>query len=421
MKKNTTILVSLFLMALTANSQTKTIEINRLFHQKVPEGKVWVLSNKKTYKAIFSNGVYTSGTACNAAFLSNPNYIYGISYIEPSANSRSRPQTIGFTFKEAPLRLERDVWLIKPHFLLEHHMDSEDLLRSIKWQYQPKEIVFYPGTTVFTSSCLANIVIHERNLNQNDLNYLKVKSKKADDARRLEAIDQNRRLLEERKLKLAKFYDLERAFEPYDISNLNQVRYFVPTADSLSSLLINTITNTVGNSKDSFKQIANMFKSEYAVQLKLNWDSLGNLIKIAGDTTIIKSKVLENNKYFKLASEPLVKAETLSRKCKLSASISCQVAMTTGREYTFWVKQTKKGYKFATPSKFWADDYSSPKEFYKEMKLVEDYLIQKSEDVSDYTKVIITEVKYSIKASSPMFHQPVSKEINGYCFKKVSK
>ena len=147
-----TVFLTLFLQS--AICQQRQIEITKYNKRTVPIGKEWVISNSKTYKAMFSEGVFRSGTACNASFHSNPSFIFGICFQKDSSSR----QTIGFTFKELS-QIDDNVYLIKPfHFL----NDAFELRNSVNWIDQKREIVFEAGTEVWTYSCLSDIIIEER-------------------------------------------------------------------------------------------------------------------------------------------------------------------------------------------------------------------------------------------------------------------
>jgi hypothetical protein len=140
----------------SANCQQKQVELTKFNSRTVPPGEEWVISNDKSYSAIFSDGVFESGTACNAAFHSTPSYIFGIIY---KKDSLAR-ETIGFTFKQVN-QINDNVFSIQPYMFIN---DVSQVSYSLTWLFQKQEIVFKPGTTVWTYGCLTNILINIRPL-----------------------------------------------------------------------------------------------------------------------------------------------------------------------------------------------------------------------------------------------------------------
>jgi len=132
----------LALVTHSAICQQKTIEITKYNKRTVPPGKEWVISNSKSYKIIFSDGVFESGTSCNASFHSTPSFIFGICYKEPTASR----QEIGFTFKDVS-RFDNEVYLIQPRIFL-HSIYAIQYLE--KTEFKSEELVFKAGSEVWT-------------------------------------------------------------------------------------------------------------------------------------------------------------------------------------------------------------------------------------------------------------------------------
>ncbi|MFB2121200.1 hypothetical protein [Parapedobacter sp. 2B3] len=145
--------------------EAKEIVISRA-HRQVPDGKVWFISNQQDHKVLFSEGALQSGTFCYASLYSNPRHVFGISYLENLEHRSRRPKTIGFTFRSMEETIGSDVYLIKPHFILHHENGIDDVKNSLSWDFELMQVVFYPGTVVFTNGCIAEITVVERELTE---------------------------------------------------------------------------------------------------------------------------------------------------------------------------------------------------------------------------------------------------------------
>ncbi|WP_293302489.1 WG repeat-containing protein [Pedobacter sp. UBA4863] len=158
------ILVGVLLTSNLSAQNIKEIQLEK-FPQTVPNGKVWFINNLKTYKGLLVDGIKQSGTMCNAAFHSNPNYLFGITYYEPN---QSTPKTLGFTFSDAST-LDNITYQLKPKFFIEDNMDIQDALKnSLTSSFKPKEIIFYAGTSVKLTSCISKLTIFQRDINEHD-------------------------------------------------------------------------------------------------------------------------------------------------------------------------------------------------------------------------------------------------------------
>ncbi len=169
--KFTKLLVSLsFLVCLAGYSfgqDVKEVLVSRAYRQ-VPEGKVWVLSNQKTFKVLFAEGALQSGTFCYASLYSNPRNVFGISYHDGLEPKSRRPINIGFTFQNMEETIGSDVHLIRPHFIMQHGIGMDAIKNSLSWEYEPMEVVFYPETVVFTNGCILEMVLFEREMTETD-------------------------------------------------------------------------------------------------------------------------------------------------------------------------------------------------------------------------------------------------------------
>lgn len=157
--------VIICLSANTFGQDMKEVIISRA-HRQVPEGKVWFISNQETHKVLFSEAALQSGTFCYASLYSNPRHVFGISYSENLDHKSRRPKTIGFTFQSIEETIGSDVYLIKPHFILHHENGINAIKNSLSWEFKPMKVVFYPGTVVFTTGCISEITVFEREMTE---------------------------------------------------------------------------------------------------------------------------------------------------------------------------------------------------------------------------------------------------------------
>jgi|GEM_PF-6711389 len=166
------------LSADTFGQDVKEVLVSRAY-RKVPNGKVWFISNQYIHEALFSEGALQSGTFCHASLYSNPRHAFGIAYHDGFEQEGKRPKNIGFTFQSMEETIGSDVYLIKPHFILHHENGIDAIKNSLSWEYEPMEVVFYPETVVFTNSCISEMVLFEREMTETDkTKYQKVIPKK---------------------------------------------------------------------------------------------------------------------------------------------------------------------------------------------------------------------------------------------------
>ncbi|SEL44737.1 hypothetical protein [Parapedobacter koreensis] len=159
-----------FIVCLSADTfgqDVKEVLVSRA-HRKVPNGKVWSISNQETHKVLFSEGALQSGTFCYAFLYSNPGHVFGIAYQDGLEPKNRRPKNIGFTFQNMEETIGSDVYLIKPHFILRNGIGMDAVKNSLSWEYEPTEAVFYPETVVFTNGCISEMVLFEREMTETD-------------------------------------------------------------------------------------------------------------------------------------------------------------------------------------------------------------------------------------------------------------
>lgn len=149
-------IATLICSAIAHAQSTNEIILTR-YPQKVPSGKVWYINNTQSIKISFIKDALTSGTACNAAFYSNPRFTSGIQYI---GGKSMNTNLLLFTFKEATT-MDNIVYNIKPIFFLD---DAEKIPQALTWKFSPVEIKFYTGTNVWLTQCFDKMTIFERNL-----------------------------------------------------------------------------------------------------------------------------------------------------------------------------------------------------------------------------------------------------------------
>jgi hypothetical protein len=277
--------IPLILLYFISYSQNKEVEVNSHLRYTVPEGKVLELTNTKFYKIILSDGVFRSGSSCNAIALSNPKHLYGISYYENIEKDERRPKTIGFTFKEIK-HSHDDVYQVKPYFLLEENMNGDDITRSLNWKFQPQKIVFYPGMTVFPSSCIRSILLSERSMTvQERAVYNKIKAerselKKAEEQRKEQERAQQK--LQAQKAIIDKFNDINSIYESKDIYNLKQLKL----SDSIISPMLNAVVLKINNSiEDEFLKMEREKLYRNSVSVIGFWNTNGHILSLRTEKT----------------------------------------------------------------------------------------------------------------------------------------
>jgi hypothetical protein len=141
--------------SISSLSQTKTVFITN-DTKIVPEGKKWKLEIGKSTKIQVNSGTLTTGTYCNAMFLSNPRVIWNInkgnryhaeSFGIKFENLEEVPFTNGYTFNIIPI-LFIDV--------------QKEAIGS-------KKLVFMAGESVFIGSCLEAIEFIEVNMTPEEI------------------------------------------------------------------------------------------------------------------------------------------------------------------------------------------------------------------------------------------------------------
>ncbi|WP_113660968.1 hypothetical protein [Pedobacter nanyangensis] len=323
------LIASSFVFNLVCFAQTKEVEINQLFRYTVPEGKVVELTNTKFHKLILSDGVFRSGSACNAAAYSNPKYLYGISYYESLEEYQSGPKTIGFTFSEINHDHD-DVYQVKPYYLLNNDMGMNDLRKSLDWKFSSQKIAFYPGTTLFPSSCIRSIVLTERAMTQNEANLFNKKraeiTKVNEKAKAILAQAKAKEDMEQRakqeQLRIEKFNNPKSIYRLKELNNFPKIDTTNKALTNISNLIIDKLTqknNTV------FLRIKNPYYQNSSFKIIGQWDTLGNItslrlspsnqslnsidLKLSDDNMITaKLKVL-----LKLTERPIVKVDSKSK------------------------------------------------------------------------------------------------------------
>lgn len=245
-------------------------------YRTVPDGKVWVLSNQQDHKVLFQKGAFKSGTSCYAAIYSNPGYLFGISYYGGIENDNSRPKTIGFTFKSLEQIFGSDVHLIQPYFLLKHGMNGDDISNSLSWDYEPMEMVFYPGTVVFASSCIAEMILVERDMTESDNAAYQQKALRNKELQQIkeDSEQQQKRDFETQqvKAKREKFNNPNSVYDLWELDNLNALKF----DSSIQEEALNTIINLVkSQEKTAYRQYV-----YETIQASVQWDSLGNVVDI---------------------------------------------------------------------------------------------------------------------------------------------
>ena len=245
-------------------------------YRTVPDGKVWVLSNQQDHKVLFQKGAFKSGTSCYAAIYSNPGYLFGISYYDIVENNNGRPKTIGFTFERLEETFGSDVHLIQPYFILKHGMNGDDISNSLSWDYEPMEMVFYPGTVVFTSSCIEEMMLAERAMTDADkeaYQQIALKNEESLRIKRESELKQKRDFeAQEAEAKREKFNDPNYVYDLWELDNLNALKF----DSSIQEEALNTIINLV---KSQEKAAYRQYVYE-TIQASVQWDSLGNVVDI---------------------------------------------------------------------------------------------------------------------------------------------
>lgn len=334
-------------------AQSKEIEINQLYRYIVPEGKVVELTNSKFYKIILSNGSFRSGTACNSAMHSNPSYIYGISYYENIKEDDRQAKTIGFTFQDIKHHYD-DIYQVKPYFLLKDDMGMDDLRKSLNWKFSPQKIVFYPGMSVFPTSCVRSMMLTQRDMSMNEQKAYDFIKKK-----RLElkvAKEKDKTLQEEReKARVAqeaknKFNNLSSVYTEYDVANVKDLKYL----NTLLMPLLKALSLKLGTVPyDKFFKLNSKSRYQEPLYVLAQWDSLGiikslslrenaahgekiNIDLLSPDSNTVKLK-----QYLKLKNKPIAKLDGLQRYCNFQSYL-LTLNYSIGDKEFFAVKKTDK-------------------------------------------------------------------------------
>jgi hypothetical protein len=134
--------------------------------KKVPEGKVWKIERGQQVKIQVSDGTLSSGSYCNAMFLSNPGIIFNINRGD-YYNAEGYGIIIS-SFEKVPYTNDR-TFLITPLSIIDKDFDISQFRNLEPKDIGTKEIVFKAGETVFAGSCFESIEVIESDLSKEDL------------------------------------------------------------------------------------------------------------------------------------------------------------------------------------------------------------------------------------------------------------
>jgi len=341
------LITTVFFTALNCFGQQKEIELTKYYRRTVPPGKVWYISNTRAHKLLLPHGFFESGTACNASVHSNPAFIYGILCIDTVTQVSSLPKTFGFTVKDNPEWLHDNVYAIQPYFLIKTDLDDSVLANSLKWQYSPDEIVFYPGMVLQTSACINNLIIYERTMTVKDQkSFAAAKATLFKQKQAIEQENSNREKLVAQQ-KLAKFNDRS------SIYKLNEINYY-------GRIIKDMLTDTVAS------KIASLFRDSIAGSSALHlyvhvlWDSTGNVTSFSGNHSLSKFPV---NKLLKLQELPTVTEGANSRHCLVEADLTFSLTSGESDLVHYKIKKVKNGLLF-----FFSDPNEVPTSLMEHLK-----------------------------------------------------
>lgn len=324
-------------------------------YRTVPDGKVWVLSNQQDHKVLFQKGAFKSGTSCYAAIYSNPGYLFGISYYDVVENDNSRPKTVGFTFKHLEETFGSDVHLIQPYFILKHGMNGDDVSNSLSWNYEPMEMVFYPGTVVFTSSCIAEMILFEREMTEVDkVKYQQrvAKMEEAQSTKKQQTLQHEREKEEQRAgADQEKFNNLNAVYDLVEVENLQELKVDTSKQYEIMQTLIDLIKSQDLN---GFKNYSD-FKE---IKVSVLWDSSGNVsnidmfheesnwgVKKVNSLMVSEEKVDYLKQLLRLNALPKIRFGDQTRTCVVKSELFTIIYFTHGGGGSFTFKRQKNGYK----------------------------------------------------------------------------
>lgn len=163
-----------------AFAQTKKHVIIYSTPKKVPEGKVWKIERGEPIKVQVTDGTLSSGSYCNAMFLSNPGIIFNI-------NKGDYFNAEGYAiiisgFEKVPYTNDR-TFSITPLSVIDKDFKVSQLQYSDPKDVGDKEIVFRAGESVFVGGCFESIEVIETNPSKEDL---LIEKKKKEEAFRLQ-------------------------------------------------------------------------------------------------------------------------------------------------------------------------------------------------------------------------------------------
>lgn len=145
--------------AQNAGTREKIIVTQR--PQTVPAGKRWVLISGEKTKVQISEGALTSGTLCNAMFLSNPQITFNI-----NKGDYRNPETFGIIFKDlSKVPYGNDyTYYITPISIIDKDFSLSDLHDRSPETAGRREIDFDEGESVYLTNCLISIELIEIDL-----------------------------------------------------------------------------------------------------------------------------------------------------------------------------------------------------------------------------------------------------------------
>jgi hypothetical protein len=336
------LIIILMLTTTIALCQKKEIELTKFYQKTVPNGKVWYVSNTMFHRVIFSEGTFESGTACNAALHSNPNYVFGIICYDTITTNPQLPKVFGFTINEEPVWLHDDVYNVKPYFLISNNVDESVLKYSLTWTFKADEMVFYPGMRLQTSACINNLIIYERDMTVKDkANYIKAKNKQLAINKALQQKDLAYKR-DKNAQQLASYNDLSHVYKIGEISNAGLL-FQSENFDSACIMLCNTIGSKLNENYQqyhSYIQGGNLIK----VLVHVNWDSTGTVLsyKVKSDFPIYNIKL---DSVLKLATYPLIEYKS-TRRCLLEDDLIFTIDCREEPDGRYYVKKLKNGYRF---------------------------------------------------------------------------
>ena len=334
----------LLISSFQALSQQKEIELDKLYRRTVPTGKVWYISNRSLHKIIFTDGVFESGTACNAALHSNPSYILGIVCYDTLTQLTHLPQIYGFTIKQSPNLLYNDVYAVKPHFLIKDEINAVMLKNSLAWIDVPDEIDFYPGAILQTTGCVNSIILYERDFSKIDKkNLLSLIKKKTADLNTIQKERVEHEQIKER-LKLIKYnYDKS----TYKLSELQNTKDLFGNGgfDTACKKIGLSIKAIVAGDLNKYQHDIFPSQSTLEIMVHVKWDSLGHVVNYQVNCKHPFDKI-KMDSILTLSTPPRVSFQNRSRGCFVEDDVKFLISFDVTEEIGYIIKKTKKGDKF---------------------------------------------------------------------------